>query len=865
VNHDPLETVDDPQLGAVLATLLELYESGLTPDRSEWLADYPQFAIELQELFDSRDRVESWAAPLRAVVKPPPELPPPALDDFEILREIGRGGMGVVYEARPKRLNRRVALKMIRAGSLASAAEARRFRTEAEAAASLDHPHIVPIYEVGESHGQPYFTMKLIEGGSLLEEGAGQGSGVGKERQRWAAEVVATVARAVHHAHQRGILHRDLKPSNILLDAQGRPHVTDFGLAKQLEARATAAETETGAIVGTPAYMAPEQSLGKKGTVTTATDVHGLGTILFALLTGRPPFVGDTPLDTLAQVREREARLPTGVHGRVDQDLGTVCLKCLEKDAAARYPSAEAMAEDLERWLAGEPIVARPVARVVRAWRWCLRNPVITAATALGALVLLMGFAGLMRELRQRDVAKVAVESALERAAWLQNQERYEEALAVLAAARGQVEGRGLGSLQERALHRERDIEMLVRLRDADSEIALAAEGEPWNVSGPTQRTAEAFRWYGLDLRALNPEEAARRVRVSSIRDQLILALDTWANDVSVADLADDDPWRRRLRAAKARQDQQALKVMTLEEETLARPPDEVLILANALSPDDWPTEEKLLLRAQRKHPGYFPFNNLLGWGLFAKKQPPDPSAAARFNQAAIAIQPRSPTVWFNLGKALEALDDFAGAAEAYRKVTELKPGEPENYFRLIIVLDKQGLSQEAERVASFVLDLAPKVARQQYLFAWHVVISRRLRTRASRLAVRMAKQAIEQEPGNGIYWFALGAAQYHAGDWRAATAAQHQSMELRAGGDSYNWLFLAMAHWKMDEKGQACHWYDEATQWMEKSKLSDIDDLRQARLRQFRAEAAELLGIPEPPQKRDGRTSQEGKPQFKK
>jgi serine/threonine-protein kinase len=852
VNHDPRETVDDPQLDAVLATLLELYESGQTPDRLEWLAEYPQFASELQELFDSRDRVEPWAAPLRAVVKPSPELPPPAVDDYEILGEIGRGGMGVVYEARHKRLNRRVALKMIRAGSLASAAEARRFRIEAEAAASLDHPHIVPIYEVGETHRQPYFTMKLIEGGRLLEGATGQGSGVVKERQRWAAEVVATVARAVHHAHQRGILHRDLKPSNILLDAQGRPHVTDFGLAKRLEASATAAETETGAIVGTPTYMAPEQALGKKGTVTTATDVYGLGTILFTLLTGRPPFVGDTPLDTLAQVREREARLPTDFHGRVDRDLATVCLKCLEKDAAARYPSAEALAEDLERCLAGEPIVARPVARVIRAWRWCRRNPAMATATVLGGLMLLLGSAALLRELRQRDAAKLAVESALERAEWLQGEKRYEEALGVLASTQGQLEGRWLGALRERESRLERDLEMLVRLREADGEIIFAADGVPLHP-GAAQRTMEAFRWYGVDLNELGPEEAARRVRASAIRDQLILGLDTWANNTRVADLADDDPWRRRLRAAIARKDRQALKAMAREEEALTRPPDQLGLLIIAMAHDEWPTTEELLFRAQPKHPDYFGFYSMLGWGLNAKKQPPDPAGSARFNQAAIALQPRTPNVWWNLGKALEDQDQLAGAAEAYRKVIELTPGDHRFNVDLVRVLYKQGLPQEAERVISQALALAPEDARLQNNLAWNIVLTCRLRVDAARLAVRMAKQAVEKEPQNAAWWNTLGAAQYRAGDWKAAAAAHHRSMELRAGGDSYDWFFLAMAHWRMGDKQLSRDWYERAVQWMDKNKPFDLE------LRQFRAEAADLLGLPQPGQKRPGPVNPDG------
>jgi tetratricopeptide (TPR) repeat protein len=301
--------------------------------------------------------------------------------DYELQKVLGEGGMGIVYKARQLSLNRPVALKMIRAARFASPDEVRRFQNETEAVARLDHPHIVPIFEVGRFEDQHYFSMRLIGGESLdkrLKDFAAD--------PRRAARLVAIAAGAVHHAHQRGILHRDLKPANILVDSEGAPHDTDFGLAKRVEGDSEL--THSGAIMGTPAYMAPEQASGKRGSVTTSTDVYGLGAILYALLSGRAPFSGATVPETLELVRERPPDPPRKHNSRVPRDLEVICLKCLEKDPRRRYASADALAEDLKRWLAGEPIEARPVGSTARFWMWCRRNPIAAGASGLMAASL---------------------------------------------------------------------------------------------------------------------------------------------------------------------------------------------------------------------------------------------------------------------------------------------------------------------------------------------------------------------------------------------------------------------------------------------------------------------------------------------
>jgi TolB-like protein/Tfp pilus assembly protein PilF len=307
------------------------------------------------------------------------------LGDYELLEEIGRGGQGVVFRARQKSLNRTVALKVISLGQWASKAHLKRFRREAEAAASLDHPCIVPIYEVDERDGSCYFSMKFVEGGQLDEV-------TRRERMpiRRAVELIAKVARTVHYAHEHGILHRDIKPGNILLDAKGEPHLTDFGLARLVESESSV--THTLDILGTPSYMAPEQAVGNNTAVGNATDVYGIGAVLYQLLTGHPPFAGGATYETIRLLLDTEPRQPRLLNPKIDRDLSTICLKCLEKDPKRRYSSALALAEDLERWLKHEPIVARHTGIIGRSRKWMRRNP--SSALLAACLVALAGAAG---------------------------------------------------------------------------------------------------------------------------------------------------------------------------------------------------------------------------------------------------------------------------------------------------------------------------------------------------------------------------------------------------------------------------------------------------------------------------------------
>jgi predicted Ser/Thr protein kinase len=349
----------DQRLALLLAELTDAVQRGQAVDLDAICRQHADLAHELRQLWGAVMVADAAGSHSRSdAFGPVADTPSGALElpcrlgGYELLEELGRGGMGVVYRARQLGLDREVAVKMILRGQLASPVDRERFRAEAESAARLDHPNIVPVYEVGESEGRPFFSMKYIAGRTLSQ--------VLAERPlpaRDAASILAAVSRAIHFAHQKGVLHRDLKPSNILLDAEGEAHITDFGLAKRITEPGSL--TKSGAILGTPSYMAPEQAAGARGEVGPASDVYSLGAVLYHTLTGRPPFQAASPVDTVLLVLEQDPVPPRVINPKVDRDLEMIALRCLQKPADLRYASADALADDLEAYLHDEPIAAR--------------------------------------------------------------------------------------------------------------------------------------------------------------------------------------------------------------------------------------------------------------------------------------------------------------------------------------------------------------------------------------------------------------------------------------------------------------------------------------------------------------------------
>lgn len=360
-SNDPTEDFErDEILARLLSELSERSANGERVDILEVAKSHPDLAAELKELWGAVMIANAVGSDVKEATDNSPSSPditsalnlPCRIGDYELQEELGRGGMGVVYKALHVSLNRIVALKMLLRGRFASADDQARFRAEAEAIAQLDHPNIVPVYEVGQLEGHVYFSMKYVQGRTLQQMLAD-----GPMDPNEAARILALVARAVDFAHRRGVLHRDLKPSNVLIDDEGQPHVNDFGLAKQLSASESL--TRSGAVIGTPAYMSPEQASGHRGQIGPASDVYSLGAILYHAITGEPPFKGSSAVDVVLRVREEEAPLARTVNPNANRDLEMIVTRCLQKPVDLRYPTAAALGQDLEAWLADEPVAAR--------------------------------------------------------------------------------------------------------------------------------------------------------------------------------------------------------------------------------------------------------------------------------------------------------------------------------------------------------------------------------------------------------------------------------------------------------------------------------------------------------------------------
>jgi serine/threonine-protein kinase len=788
------------------------FELGEAPRPEEYRDRFPQHADALALQFELQGQLTGGPdAPTMAAHPPPGPAEParPEVPGYEILGELGRGGMGVVYRARQTSLNRLVALKMVLAGGYAGEQELARFRVEAEAVAHLQHPNIVHIYEVGEHQGLPYFSLEFCGGGSLEKKLGGT-----PQPPRPAAQLVETLARAVHAAHRQGVVHRDLKPANVLLTEDGTPKVTDFGLAKRLDVES--GQTHSGMILGTPSYMAPEQAWGKSQVraVGPAADVYALGAILYELLTGRPPFRGETPVDTIQQVMSDEPVPPSRLNAKVPRDLETICLKCLEKEPRKRYGSALELAGDLRRFRAREPIRARPAGPVRRLLKWARRRPAAAALWGVGLAVLLLGATGglwwAQAQARRRADTAQAVGQALAEAGDRRGRARtgdlaaWREALAAVRHAEDLLaEGTGTPELERRVRELKADLQAGQRAAraaaakaDRDRRLVrrlatIRLEGNALRRDRGTSAPADAeygraFRDYGIAVDRLGVARAAARIRAQAIRAELVAALDDWAiarlvegkvlkgkdwrarfrRLLAVARAADSDPWRRRLRAALAQRDRKTIRRLGGRARVDRLPVQSANLLAAALATArDLEGSLAVLRQAQLRYPGDFWINFDLAHALMLAR-PPRWGEAASCLRAALAVKPHA-VVYKDLGAALGNLGDYGGSVAAARQALRLQPGDAEAYFNLGHAYLYLGDRRRAARALGEAVRLRPKSA----LFHNGLGIARAAQGDQTRAAAEF-RRALRLQPGYAEAHCNLGISLAAQGDADGAARA---------------------------------------------------------------------------------------------
>jgi serine/threonine-protein kinase len=762
----------------------------------------------------------------------------PTLPGYEVLAELGRGGMGVVYRARQVGLDRLVALKMILGGAHADEQDLARFRTEAEAVARLQHPHIVQIHDIGAHDGLPFFSLEFCGGGSLAARLNGT-----PLQPRQAAQLVETLARAMQAAHEHQIVHRDLKPANILLASGGReppgdgalpggsrppladliPKIADFGLAKKLDAGP--GQTQSGAIVGTPSYMAPEQAFGQQRAIGPAADVYALGAILYELLTGRPPFKAATPLDTVIQVVTDEPVPPSRLIAKLPRDLETICLKCLQKDPKKRFGSARALAEDLRRFQAGEPIIARPVGRLERTVKWVRRNPALAACLAAVLLLLVGGgvaalwYQGQRAEAgRKLALTELAVQQGLDQAqrghaqllAALKKPGGVQDLLnqparweAEIKAARGDwqrahaLATNAEGSLDPELAARLQKLDCVLARDQADYQLARRLEKIRLDRAGGVGRTldrAQAERQYlrafqdaGLAIAPGRQKEVARLIQHSPIKEQLLASMDDWAESanwnknvalcrrlVEVACLADPDPWRVKVRDLRWWKDSTALgklaDTLLSDQAALARLSPQMLSLVSFLLPDAG--KERWLRRGQALHPADFWLNFELALALHRAGE--RAVEAAGFYRVALAIRPNTSAVYNNLGSVLYDQKDLPAASDAFHNALALDPRNALAWSNLSLLRRVQNQLPAAIDAARKALALDPK-----YALAWNNLGCALLAQNDLPAASDALRKGLALDPTHFKGWYDLGHALYQQKNYPAASDACSKALAL--------------------------------------------------------------------------------------
>jgi serine/threonine protein kinase/Flp pilus assembly protein TadD len=750
--------LDDPRVERAMEEYLRLLQAGQRPDRAAFLARYPDVAAALATCLQGLDFVHAAGGELSHLAahgSRPADVgahdavePPEALGDFRIVREVGRGGMGVVYEAVQVSLGRRVALKVLPFAATMDPRQLQRFLNEARAAASLDHPHIVHVHAVGCERAVHFYAMQYIEGQTLaaviaeMRSAGGRPGGPAAEPTtplpspeapsaaadtlpraaasteraprdrayyRRVAEWGAQAAEALDHAHALGIVHRDVKPANLLVDGRGGLWVTDFGLAHvQSDARLTM----TGDLVGTLRYMSPEQALAQRVVIDHRTDVYSLGATLYELLTLEPAFSGADRQELLRQIAFEEPKPPRRLNRSVPAELETIVLKAVEKNSAERYATAQELAEDLRRYLADEPIRARPAGVVRRLRKWGRRHRAAVTAAVLALLVVLAVVAGTAgwvqgdrRARREADERQVAEALAVLRPGL----EAGNPHAADVVRAAQQVEAHlasGLVGPELRAQSESllADLEMLARLEQIRLDAAAVKDGHfDSTVLDPAY--AAAFREYGIDVEAPEIAKVAARVRGSSIREALVAALDDWIAHRpvdqctrlrAVVDQADDNSWRQGFRAAARHNDLKQLQTLAGQVEVRTQPPAVVILLGDTLGAAGLRERAAAILaQAQQSHPADFWLNHDLAKAL-AEFQPPRLDDAIGYYRAALALRPESPGVRLNLGNPLRDKGRLDEAIAELREAIRLKKDYAGAHSNLGVALHDKGRLDEA-------------------------------------------------------------------------------------------------------------------------------------------------------------------------
>ncbi len=826
----------------------------------------------------------AWNAQLPTVAQlPNPEGLGTMIGPYKLLEQIGEGGMGLVFVAQQRQpVRRKVALKVIKPG-MDTRQVIGRFEAERQALALMDHANIAKVFDGGTTDsGRPYFVMELVKGKPITEY-CDQNQILIRQR----LELFVHVCQAVQHAHQKGIIHRDLKPSNVLVTLHdGAPvvKVIDFGIAKATGQQLTDKTlfTHVAQMVGTPLYMSPEQA-GLSGLdVDTRSDIYSLGVLLYELLTGTTPFdrerLRQVAYDEMRRIiREEEPPKPSTRVSTLGQaattisaqrqsepkrlgqlfsgELDWIVMKTLEKDRNRRYETASAFAADVQRYLADEAVEACPPSALYRLRKLARRHKQALVAMAGVLLALIMLACTIGYFLNERQIGRIkseteqrqAIEAALDKASGLRQKGHWAEARLVLWQAHDRLDDRGAADLRRQLDQAAADLDLVDRLESI--RLRRATRNNEFDNRAAERDYATELQEAGLGEEGEDAKVVARRIRISAICEHVVTALDDWAaitKDakrqawlLEVARGADPDAWRDLFRDSKMWRDRAALEKLTRDllrdEAQLGRQKSHFLVaLGNALQAakaDAVP----LLTAAQARRPDDFWLNLSLGKALWAKEQWDE---AVGYGRAALALRPESAAAHNNLGAALYHKKQLDQAICEYRMAIKLDPTYAWAHYNLGLGLQLKGQMDEAIGEYRKTLELNPTFAPVHNNLAWVLATCPALKVRDPQSAVALAQKAVDLAPTVGNYWNTLGAAYYRADDWKAAIQALKKSMDLRKGGDSFDWFFLAMAHWQLGEKVQARRWYHKAVQWMDKN------DPKNDELRRFRSEVEELLGM---------------------